>query len=319
MAYVLAALTAFSVVMFTALPSAHAAARKKPGTTTPTAQATGTSPFQVPVPIRPAKIAAVGTLPFTLPNGSRVDLTTDLAAMINTSTTNTNVLAPTTGSQPDQCNSWVELRTAVSTLDLNVAQIGLKFGYSMAQGETTVVTGANGNVKVNIGLIAMDFAVYQCTNQGCTSVAATTANHTTTGTEVSLEIDFGQITTGPSLVNNTPLGNIIRKIMDKGMSQLAASPAVNRLGWRSKVREFDPNSGALVFDQGAQSRIALDQGFEVYAVTPSTGICDVYKAVAYAHTTQVNTISSTAQVDQMLDSRGIKEGDIVMIRSNGPL
>jgi hypothetical protein len=73
----------------------------------------------------------------------------------------------------------------------------------------------------------------------------------------------------------------------------------------------------FIFDAGVQSRIAANQAFEVYAPVDSSiqGSCNVYRTVAYGHTTNANTVSSMAIVDQILDSRGIQEGDVVMIRT----
>lgn len=298
------------VVLILAATNANAAGKKPPNPAP--APTTG-----VAVPVRPVVLAPVATLPFGLPNGNRVNLSADLSAMMGTSTVQTGIFAPTTGATQSECQSWIEIRPAVSTLDLNVAQIGLKFGYSLAQGETGVVSGVSGNVRVNIGTLAMDIAVYQCSQQGgCHMIDSTTATHHTAGTEVSLEVDFGQITTGPSLIHNTPLGRIIRKVMDKGMAQLAASKEIHRLEWRAKVRDFDPETGMVTFDQGAQSKIATGQAFEVYGVTPSEGICDVFTVVANIRTTRVNTVSSEAQTDVARSPRGIKVGDVVMIRAD---
>jgi hypothetical protein len=259
-------------------------------------------------------LGAVASLPFTLPNGKRVDLSADLNALLTTAVTETQVLAPTLETSPGPCHTWLELRSAISTLELSVARLGIRFGYSLASGETGVVTGVSGSAQVDIGVLAMDFALYQCNSGGCSAVAATSADHRTAGAELSVEVDFGQISTGPSLVLNTALGKVIRKVMQKGLRSLTASPAIHRLGWSARVREFDPDSGTLIFDSGAQDRLAAGQLFEVYAVTPAVGICDVFKAVAQVKTVRVDALSSVAEVERILDPRGIKEGDLVTVQ-----
>ncbi len=162
----------------------------------------------------------------------------------------------------------------------------------------------------------MDFSVWECNSNGCAAKAAATANHTIAGVNLNLTIDFGAIRTGPALIFNTELGTVLRKIMEAGLFQLSLSPHLNNLSWNARVQGYDQALGLLTFDAGAQSRIRANQTFEVYSPTDasSTGVCNVFQRVANIHTTSVDTASSVAIVDAVLDSRGIQIGDVVMIR-----
>jgi hypothetical protein len=172
---------------------------------------------------------------------------------------------------------------------------------------------------VTIGTIAMDFSVWECTAGSCSAIAAATSSALTTGASLSVTLDFGTTHTAPDLIYNSPLGTIIRNIMNDGMKQLSGSTRLNELSWTARVREYLPATGTVVFDAGSQMRLQPNQAFVIYAVTPATGVCSVFKAVANVHTTQVDAISSTAIVDQTLDSRGIQDGDLVMVKAVGTL
>lgn len=274
------------------------------------------SGMTTPNPARKVVLGTVGTIPFTLPNGSKVDLTADLATLFNTAVTGTQVYFPTdAATATDPCGTHLEVSAAVSTLELNAVQIGVTFGYTPS-GTSSVVTGATGSVNVNIGTIAMDFSVRQCTNGGCTTIGAVSSDAVTAGVSTSFTIDLGTVTTGPSLVYNTDLGKIITGIMNDGAKKLVAAANPSLLSWSATVREVTAGS-SIIFDAGTQALLLPNQTFAVYAVTPATGVCSVYQAMANVHTTQVEPLSSTAQIDTTLDPRGVQVGDLVVIRPAG--
>jgi hypothetical protein len=272
-----------------------------------------TGTLATPQPVRAVHLASVGTKPFQLPNGSRVDLAADLDTLFLTAVASTPSLSPLEAGAPDACERRLEVRAAISTLDVDVADIGVHFGYTPS-GETSTITSLQGTLGVKIGTLAMDFSLWECAQGRCTAVAATTATQATAGMSLSFDIQFSQITTGPALVFNTPLGDTIRKIMQKGMQDLGASPRLVELPWQATVRLVQPSDGTFIFDAGFQQRLAPQQTFVVYAAQSGGGTCDVFKAVAYTHTLQVDPVSSVATVDQSFDARGIQVGDAVMVR-----
>lgn len=271
-----------------------------------------------PLPVRPVLLLPVGTKAFQLPNGASVNLGADLQSMLNTVVASTPAFAtldPGSAGAQDPCQSHLELRAAVTTFELNVANVGIKVGYN-AGGALGPVTGITGKTNVQIGTISMDFSVWECDGTRCVSPVAASANQATAGVSLSADIDFGAVTTSTSFVYNTPIGDILRKIMIKGMNEVSKSSRLNELSWRAQVKEYQPTSGELIFDAGIQSRISPNQTFVIYAPTDSTstGGCHPYKSVAHVHTLNVDTVSSRAVVDAVLDSRGIQAGDVVMVR-----
>jgi hypothetical protein len=270
---------------------------------------------QTPRPFRPAQLRSVGTRPFQLPNGSRVDLTADLDTMFSSLVTQqTRFLPLEAGDESPECLTRIELRANVSTFDLNVADIGIHFGWT-PQGEIgNSVTQLNGKTQVKIGTISMDFGVWQCTGSRCVEMAATTATHLTAGVNLNLEVDFTAATTGAAFVWNTALSQALRGIMEDGLQKLERNARISKLNWYATVREVDQESGTLLFDAGTASALRVGDAFEVYARTPSLSACDVYKTVAAVRARRVDTRATLADMDASYDERGVLPGDIVLIR-----
>jgi hypothetical protein len=277
-----------------------------------------------PSPARAVVLDPVTTQPFVLPNGSSVDLTSELGTMLLTAVSGTSNLVPTqipalgaAGSQP--CDSHIELRAAVTTIEMNADQFGITIGYSPTGSSLgSGITGGNGSLNVSVSEIGMDFSLWECSNGQCQSIAAASADQSMSQSNLSFTIDFGAITTAAQLVYNTPLGDTLRAILASGVSQIAASPRIADLPWSATVKEVNAQAGTFVFDQGADSRLGVNQTFVVYAGIPGQGACAVYQAVAYAHTTEVDPVSSVASITQSLDSsRSVEVGDVVMIQPAG--
>jgi hypothetical protein len=284
---------------------------KKP----PTPPGGGHASLTTPVPVRLVLLRPVSTKIFQLPNGSRIDLAADFDSLFNTAVTEAGAFAPTdsTGSGNRPCDHHIEIRATVSTMEFNIAQFGLKFGYIPA-GELSTISNATGSLDVKVGQLAMDFSVWECVEGRCATVAANTQASSTLDLNLQFAVDFSVIHTGASFLYRTPLGAAFRKIMKKGMETLSVSPRLHELSWSAQVREVNPQNGEILFDQGSQSRIAPEEAFTVYAGAPADSACKVFKPVAYVRTSSVDTVSSFAQVDEILDPRGIQVGDTVMVR-----
>lgn len=284
-------------------------------------QTTPTQPTVTPAnPARAVVLDSVSTVPFPLPNGTTVDLTSELNTMLNTAVTGTSTLVPTVGetSSGTGCDTHVELRAAVTTLQMNLTQLGLTVGYTpVGVSSVGAISSASGSVNVTVGEIGMDFSLWVCTNGECQSVAASSADQSSVQTTLSFSIDFGTITTGAQLVNNTALGDTLRAILTNGIAQLAASSKISTLPWSATVMAVNSSAGTFTFNQGADSLIGMNQDFVVYAAVPGEGACAVYQALAYGQTSEVDPVSSVATITQSLDSsRPVEVGDVVMVKAS---
>lgn len=312
-----------SSVLPSLLTVSFANAAAKPAPTPGSCGTPATPSVTIPVPARKVIVQPIATKVFQLPNGSGIDFSADLQSILNTSVISTSAFSPVDpggSGVVDPCQSHIEIRSAVTNFQLNVADIGVTFGYSPS-GPIPIGAGTSITAKANvqIGVISMDFSVWSCSSGVCSAVAAVTADQTLAGGNLNMEIDFGMIRTAPTLIFNTPLGSVFRTIMINGMSQLSASSRMNELPWQAMVKEVTPSAGTLIFDAGTQSRILSNQAFEVYAPadTTSSGVCHVFETVAYIHTVEADTVSSIAVIDQTMGNRGVQVGDVVMIRTTG--
>lgn len=289
---------------------AHAMGKKKKKPAEPV--------LATPDPFREVVLGSVGTIPFQLPNGTRVDLNLSLNDIYKTSLGATDNLRETTAPDPadpsyDACAPYIRLDAAVSSFELNLTQVGVSFGYTPA-GEKQTVTDVTGTVDVRIGNITMDFQIRRCVGNRCTTVATSYANHLTAEAELGLKINFSEISAGTDLVTRTGLENVLRKIMVKGLVDLSRKPDISLLPWSAIVTDSNPNHGTFMFQAGAIHRIGPKQTFEVQAVTAASGSCKVYKPVAYGHTEEVYSEASDAVVDQTFGGQEIHVGDRVVIR-----
>ncbi len=295
-------------------------AAKKGEITCPTLPQVPLQPLlTTPFPVRKIRLPQIGTKAFQLPNGVQADLNVDLQTILGTAVASSPVFSPTDPTGEDPCNSHIELRSAVTTFQLDLVEVGGSFGFSPA-GSIDTISSMKGDAKVKVGAIAMDFSLWHCGGGNCSAVAAVTSNHTVAGGNISFDMDFGAIKTSAGLVFNPALGATLRSIMVDGIKQLSASPRLAELDWTATVQNFNPVSGVLTLSAGDRSRLLPNQTFEVYAPTDTTaqGVCNVWQTVAYIHTSTVHTASSEAVLDQIFDPRGVQKGDVVMVRTVRP-
>lgn len=272
------------------------------------------TPHQPILPSYRVILQPVQTKPFRLPNGVTVDLQQELNAIFNTAVTETSVFSPfEPGSDGSPCDNWIEIRAAVSTFQMDVTKLGIRFGYTPA-GSSVPGQTAEGQVDVSFGTVAMEFSVWEHTPEGFQAVVAKSASSTTTDITGSFKLNFGTIQTGADFAHHPAVQNAIRKIMNAGLDQASKSARLSELTWKATVREVIPEAGTLIFDKGIDTRVSLNQHFVVYAVTDATGVCNVFKPVAEVSASRVDPISTQAVIVQQFDPRGIQVGDVIMLK-----
>ncbi len=263
-----------------------------------------------------------GVKSFQLPNGNTVDATElsgELTKMVQTAAVKTGMFVLEAPSQNPSgpCDYHLELQPSVTQIELNNSQHGIKLGYSPT-GSNPNNGNFTGTATFNIGKIRMDFSFWECIGvDNCSSAVVSSATEKTKGVSLSLEIGFKDITTGYDLIWNTSLHDALSKIMDNGLGTLAADATLNELSWRAKIYQYIPETGTLIFNRGVSDKVKIGDRFVVYAAADNVlGDCALYEPVAHIHITQVETVSSFAIVEDLVGSRGIRVGDIVMIEHN---
>ncbi|CAM6053612.1 unnamed protein product [Sphagnum tenellum] len=305
-------------------PQTWAAAKPPVSISTPPSGASGTGGgssggalhLTTPTPVREIQLPLVGTKVFQLPNGTQADVGVDLQNILTGIVASSSAFSPADPSSSSPCNSHIELRSDVTTFQLDADELGITIGFSPS-GSTSAITSAKGSANVTVGLISMDFSLWQCNGGNCYSIAAATSTQAAFTGSLSFQLDLATLTTSTSLTSNPVLGAVLRSIIIDGLQKLSASPRLDELAWTASVKAYDSVTGTLVLSAGGQSRLLPNQAFEIYAPTDATtlGVCDVFQTVAYVHTSEVNTVSSQAVVDKILDPRGILVGDVVMVRN----
>ncbi len=310
---VMAAILALSQAYGLEPTAAHAAGKPKPR---PPADPL----FEQARPFRAAHLQDVRTLPFTMPNGARLDLAADLYPIMEGATTRASRFRSTQNPIVDECGNHLAVSAALTSLDLNVFGAQIRFGYS-PQGEfSSGITDLRGKLRVDVGLIGMDFGVWRCKGSDCAEVIAARKTHNTVNAGLTFEVDFDEITTAADFMYQTPVGETISKIMERGIAEIDASERVHGLPWRAEVREVRTSPDGVFFwlNAGEEQGIGVNQLFTVFAPTQTGSTCDVYKAVGVAHTSSTSVVSSEAKIDQADPARGVQEGDVVMVRRVPP-
>jgi len=285
-----------------------------------TAQASSTCSApsaSIATPIRNVVVAPVKSQRFPLPNGTMADLTPSLGDIMIAAVNGTGAFHPILDPQaaPDACNSYLRVSSYVTAIEMDLYDFKLSVGYSPDGVFGLTPNQIQGEANVRIGRLDMVFAVEKCQAGLCSTILTSKVGKNSIDSDYHLRANFNTITGGADLVQHPSFNKILTQIMDAGMKLIAQSPDLNKLPWTAIVRESNSASGTLIFDAGHGSGIANNQAFVIYAAEQATGNCNLYKAVAYVHTTRVDPISSVAIVDQSLDQRGIKDGDVVMVKS----
>lgn len=275
----------------------------------------------IPNPYRAVVLTEVDTKTFPTPGGGTANFSANFQSILNTATSNSNGFIPSE-NWTSPCNTSLEIRSAVSSFQLNVIEAGISFGYTPIGGIGAGIPGLKGKFKVTVGDMSFDASVWQCVEKSCLSIAAATVNIDTIGTDLSFEVDFSGVDVGLSLATNPALGRITRELMTNAISLLAKNPRIVQLPWQASVKAS--NLEQLIFDAGTVFNIGMNQTFVIYEPTNNparsnaNGVCDVFKAVAWVHTTQVDTMSSIAKIDRLMNGGVIRPGYVVMVRTIRP-
>lgn len=300
-----------------ALRDAHAAGKKKASE-----NPTQGCPSQgvVAKPIRPVVVMDINTKEFPLQPGKVANLTLALTDMLKTEITKTGVLsyvipAPHSAGGPTQnpCDWYHEIIAKVTALELDLYNGQVWIGYT---GDVTHsgLAGAMGSVEVHVGKFVMDFSIVECIRGQCASIVAAKADQSLLGTETKITLDFGMIQAGPSLATQPSFEKAARKIMAHALQQMTNDAKFNSLNWVARVQEVNAANGAVVINAGTRSNLGQNQNFIIYSLQEGVGSCPDFHKVAYIHTTQVDPVTSDAQIDQTFGDQRPQSGDLVMIR-----
>lgn len=267
-------------------------------------------------PARPVRVLSVGTLPFQLPNGERVEISQDLKTIFETTLLTHSSLRPAEFALDDPCAQWLEIRAAVTSLDLDVTEFGVRFGYT-PQGAIPTVDSITGEARVKLGSLTMDLGLRLCTRNGCQVVVASSADQTLAELKVDVKVDFSLVTTGASFMTRTPMGAAFRTVFEKAVTRLEKASQLASLPWRAQVVTVDHGSGQFWINAGREQRLPVGMALDVFAPSPQGPACSVSQRVARAQVRTLTAVSSEAEILETYD-RSVRSGDVVMMGISTP-
>ncbi len=304
----------------------------KPPNPTPTAP-----PLTTPFPYYDVGARSVGAQAFGLPNGSQVnqtDFSASLDDFFQTAVVQNSRFRPhSVGSEGtpssggpevgpsvpapegDTCGDHLEVWPVVSSLELNIASLGISFGYDTSSNPLVPGNSVTGKVDVTISNAQMDIALAYChpSFPNCDVIDSVKADQNTAGVTGNITIDFSSVKTALDFLYKTDMANVLRTIMADGMGRLGKTTKIPTSVWRGIVQQVN-DPATFIFTPGTDEGIDVNQTFQVYAQVPVSSGCGIFDPVANVHTIQAGGPSSTAIVDSTLDSRGVKPGDVVLVR-----
>ena len=308
-------LMAFSIALFLLPSLAHAFGPSKP---TPPAY-TLPNPLRYVI-VRPFKgVAAIQTPNQVTTSMANVQqsLDQDLQTVVSDASTHLSYSNGNDLNQQDPCGTHLEIWPSVNAFEMDDMTINVQFGFNSTG---TIVAGtpdATASDTISLGNITLAFGLYECDNSNtgnCSSLLSTSANQTVVGNNFQGKVTLGDLSAGVNILNNADLNNAITAIITNGISQMVGSSAMAQVPWETTVAAVNGNQ--VTFLAGAQSDIAENQYFTVYAQSSSSSECGVYQALACIYAQQVNDPSSVGVVYQTLDeSTAIAPGDVVEVGS----
>ena len=288
-------------------PLALAAGKKKPSTpASGDLQAT---------PTQHVWVEPVGTRSFTLPNGESVNLEVDLNELFITEVSRSQTFRPLIGEAvEDSCGRSLHIRAQVTNMNFDVGGTGLHFGYSSSGNWETGQT-VDGEVKVKVGALSMDFRVLDCEGEACAVPMASSVDQKSVQTDLEFNVNLDEVHAGADFVFKTNLAKIFREMMQKGISKMEAmTERYHELPWSAEVNGVDLSQGVVVLNAGTREGLTEGTVFTVYSRLNESDSCGAELAVAEIKIIDAYPLSSTAEIERTTAPREVRAGDLVFVR-----
>lgn len=281
--YPICATLSLALACFALASEAHAFGRRStdPGNGSNLSQA---------IPIRGLELAHVTVPNFYLPNGNRVDMNTDLRALIDTEI-NQNANFRTVDAS---ARSRLLISGGVTSLELDALQLNLKIGWNPSGALPIPVTpGIRGEVDLRLSNLSLDFKIYDRLT-GETYLASYT-NETLSNLTFTVRVEISQIGGSLELLTKTKLAEAIRRATRDIMNKFATSPGLHYVPWEAKVLGVADDKSSLVFDAGARQGVKSGTVFSIYSNCEArAGNLCFERFLADVRTTQIGQTSTTA-------------------------
>ena len=286
-----------------------------------------------PFPTRYLELGAVSTSLFHTPDGKAVDLGIDLARMVDTAVNQSEKFRTVTGGHDVLASLGRHgvLSAALTAVELEVADIQLKFGYTPG-GEVGATPGPSpsaspggvtlvGKVDIKVGNISMDYKVVD-SDTGL-AYGAVYVNHSMVTTGFSFKVDFGPgFSIGPEVQIKQALAPLFRTMTAKAMVEMAKARDINFIPWQARVSGIDADRRLVLMSEGVRAGLHQGNLFDVYSSCSTPGCLERYAGGLRVTRplngdpsgANPNGYSETVLIDpQNMNLDGIHTGDKVFI------
>ncbi len=261
-------------------------------------------------PIRRVDFAHLTVPAFYLPNGSRVDMNTDLATIVDTEINGSRYFRTT-----NDTDARLVISGGVTSLELDVLQLNLRIGWNPG-GSLPIVgdPGVSGEVDLKLSNLSMDFKVYDRVT-GVTYLASYT-DETLSDLRFSVRVEISQIGSSIELLTKTRLAAAVRSAVTDIMENMEDHPDMPFVPWETVVVGISEGSSKLTMAAGGREGIKKNYVFSVYSkCDPNNPDFCFERFLADIKVNQVGVNSSTAEAYSGSDSLvGIFPGDKVYVK-----
>lgn len=268
------------------------------------------------VPTRMVELAHVTVPNFYLPNGNRVDMNTDLRALVDTEI-NQSANFRTVEMAP---SNRLVVTGGVTSLELDALQLNLKIGWSPSGALPIPIDPAiKGEVDLRLSNLSMDFKIYDRMT-GETYLASYT-NETLSNLKFSVRVEISQIGGSIELLTKTKLADAIRQATRDIFKKFSASPGLHYVPWETRVLGIADDRSTVTIGAGGRQGIVAGAVLSVYSnceQRSSSGMC-FERFLADIRARDIGQASSMAIPNTSADSlNAVETGDKVYVKVLNP-
>jgi hypothetical protein len=205
---------------------------------------------------------------FTLPDGkTKVNMAALLPEIMITEVSKTTnkirVKGIDSGTNPQE---HFVLQGGITAFQADLVDFGVSFGFAPGVGDllaSTLNIDVSGTANVRISQLDMDFNIYD--NVRKEVVAAGSSNADIVQGGLDFKVDVSVFNAGAAFVAAQPISDVIRKVMDNAISQIANDPKTNLyMDWSAQVTSVNVDDGTFMFNAGFRDDVVAKNLFQVY-------------------------------------------------------
>ena len=209
-------------------------------------------------PYRYVQLSRVTVPPFYLPSGRRVDMNSDLGAIIETEI-NQSEYFRSGGS-----DSRLVISGGVTSMEMDVTQLNIRFGWN-PNGALPIFPGriVEGEFDLRLSTLSMDFKIFD-KYTGETYVASYT-NENISELNFKVKVNLLNLQSTLDLLTKTKLTEAIRKATRDVLENISEHPNFHYIPWNAHVLHVNEAKDSLFFNAGVLQGVKEGDIFSAYS------------------------------------------------------